>query len=161
MTIFDYENLFWSKVDKTNDCWLWTAAKDANGYGKYSIAKIGNFRAHRLSLMYRGITIPKGYVVMHKCDNPSCVNPEHLQVGTIQENNLDKLTKNRQSKPKGMRNSRSKLTDDQVREIKSRAIVGHRSGYNNGSNLKQLAEEFNVSIETIRLIANTQTWSHI
>ena len=86
-----YIDLFWAKVDKSGNCWNWTAAKDIDGYGKYSIAKKGSWRAHRFSLLVSGVEIPEGKIVLHHCDNPSCVNPAHLSVGTVQDNNLDKL----------------------------------------------------------------------
>lgn len=156
-----YINSFWKKVNKTQDCWIWVAAKDKDGYGKFSIAKVGNFRAHRFSLMVQGVDVPKDKVVMHKCDNPSCVNPDHLTVGTVQENNQDKHNKNRQKSAHGIVNAQSKLTDDQAKDIRSRAVVGSRTGYNNGSNLKELALEFNVCVDTIRLIARNKIWRHL
>jgi len=149
-------DLFWTKVNKTDSCWNWTAAKCRDGYGLYSIKKLGQFKAHRFSLMIEGVDIPKGYVVMHHCDNPSCVNP-----ATVQENNKDKQNKGRQSFPKGTANAGAKLTDDQVRDIKARAKVGSRVGYNNGSNIKELAIEYKVSTETIRLISRGIIWDHI
>jgi len=156
-----YIDAFWSKVDKTTDCWNWRAAKCRDGYGLYGIRHIGQFKAHRFSLMLSGVSIPKGYVVMHRCDNPSCVNPEHLKPATVQENNKDKQIKGRQSFPKGTANAGAKLTDDQVRDIKARAIVGSRVGYNNGSNIKEIAAEYNVIPETVRLIARGHIWKHI
>ena len=156
-----YIDLFWNKVDKTDTCWNWTAYKDRDGYGIFGIKNVGQFKAHRFSLMLEGVDIPKGYVVMHHCDNPSCVCPEHLKPATIQENNKDKQNKGRQSLPKGTANAGAKLTDDQVRDIKARAQVGNRVGYNNGSNIKELAVEYKVSTETIRLIARGVTWDHI
>jgi len=155
---------FWSKVIKMDGCWLWKAAHCRDGYGLYSIKINGigkQYKAHRFVKLIQGESIPPGYVVLHSCDNPGCVNPDHLRIGTVQENNLDKLAKNRQVGPKGQKNSKSKLTDQQVRDIKKRAQVGHRVGYNNGSNLKQLAKEYGTCIDTIRLIARNKTWRHI
>ena len=156
-----YIDLFWNKVDKTDTCWNWTAYKDRDGYGIFGIKNVGQFKAHRFSLMLEGVDIPKGYIVMHHCDNPSCVNPYHLKPATIQENNKDKQNKGRQSLPKGTANAGAKLTDEEVRDIKARAQVGNRVGYNNGSNIKELASEYKVSTETIRLIARGITWDHI
>lgn len=155
-----YVDLFWKKVDKSNSCWTWKAAKDIDGYGKFSIANHGSYRAHRVAALLSGIEIPEGHVVMHLCDNPSCCNPSHLRVGTIQENNLDKINKRRQKGAVGSLNARSKLTEEQVLDIKQRAIVGSRTGYNNGSNLKEIAKEYGVCVDTIRLIARDKTWSH-
>lgn len=156
-----YKDVFWSKVQKTDDCWHWTAGKCRDGYGVYSIKKIGQFKAHRFSLMLQGITIPQGYIVMHHCDNPSCVNPAHLAPATVAENNKDKHNKNRQRAAPGELNARSKLSELQVKDIRARAIVGARVGYNNGSNLKSLAKEYGVCVDTIRLIARNKIWTHI
>lgn len=156
-----YIDLFWNKVDKTDTCWNWTAYKDRDGYGIFGIKNLGQFKAHRFSVMLKGIDIPEGYVVMHHCDNPSCVNPAHLKPATVAENNLDKKLKNRQSKLKGELNAGSKLTESQVKDIRSRVIVGSRRGYNNNSNIKELATEYKVCNDTIRLIAHRKIWSHI
>ena len=79
---------FMCKVKKTRSCWEWTACKDINGYGKYRIDNKLKY-AHRVSYnLYKG-KIKKGHCIMHKCDNPSCVNPDHLLVGTQKDNILD------------------------------------------------------------------------
>jgi len=156
-----YIDKFWDKVDKTDSCWNWTAAKCRDGYGLYSIKHIGQYKAHRFSLMLQGIDIPRGYVVMHHCDNPSCVRPEHLKPATVAENNLDKKIKGRSPIQLGESNGGAKLTEQQVKDIRSRAVVGARSGYNNGSNLKELANEYKVCTDTIRLIARRKIWNHI
>jgi hypothetical protein len=154
-------DLFWTKVNKTDSCWTWTAYKDRDGYGIFGIKNKGQFKAHRFSLMLEGVDIPKGYVVMHHCDNPSCVRPEHLKPATVAENNLDKKLKGREARQKGESNAGSKLTESQVKDIRNRATVGLRTGYNNGSNLKQLAVEYKVCVDTIRLIAHKKIWKHI
>lgn len=156
-----YIDLFWNKVDKTDTCWNWTAYKDRDGYGIFGIKNVGQFKAHRFSLMLEGVDIPKGYIVMHHCDNPSCVCPEHLKPATVAENNLDKKLKGREARQKGESNAGSKLTESQVRDIRNRANVGLRTGYNNGSNLKELAVEYKVCVDTIRLIAHKKIWKHI
>jgi hypothetical protein len=86
---------FMSKVDKTDDCWLWTCMKDRDGYGLFGLDG-KQWRAHRFMMhITEGLSVDKP-VVMHTCDNPPCVNPKHLINGTIQDNNLDKLLKGRQ-----------------------------------------------------------------
>jgi len=88
---------FWSKVDKGGDCWLWTASKRPTGYGHFHINLGGKYRmhyAHRIAMYLEGHDI-KNKCVLHKCDNPSCVKPDHLYVGTPKENYADMITRGR------------------------------------------------------------------
>jgi hypothetical protein len=157
---------FWSKVTKTNSCWSFNSAKDRDGYHAFSYKILGQNKykktgAHRFMLMVNNITIPPGYVVCHRCDNPSCVNPDHLFVGTVADNNLDKKLKGRQRAPKGEKQGKASLTNEQAREIRSRAVVGWRVGYNNGSNIPQLAKEYGVPRELIRRIARNELYKDV
>lgn len=86
---------FWSKVQRTNGCWLWTASKDAFGYGRFSAAE----RAHRHSWTLAHGAIPDGLCVLHRCDTPACVNPAHLFLGTRADNVADMVTKGRHINP--------------------------------------------------------------
>lgn len=132
-----------SKVDTSGECWLWIGATNNRGYGSQ-----GRHMAHRMSHeIFNGPT--SGKVVMHSCDNPSCVKPTHLTVGTQSENLQDMARK--------MRNNTSKLSVEQVLEIRARYVrTGHRT-----SNRRQLAEEYGVQPGTIKAIALRRIWSHV
>jgi len=85
---------FFDKINKTDTCWLWNSYVDKDGYGKFRFNK-KDHRAHRFSyILYKGI-IPKDLCICHFCDQPACVNPNHLWVGTKKENNQDRALKNR------------------------------------------------------------------
>jgi hypothetical protein len=108
---------FWLHVDKRSaatGCWPWTAAK-TNGYGSFSMPDRTRVRAHRFSYELHFGKIPPGLMVMHSCDNPACVNPDHLSVGTNLDNCLDKVCKDR---------SGFKLRAGQVRAIRQQAAAG-------------------------------------
>lgn len=93
-------HLFWKKIKKTDTCWLWTAScKGNNGYGAF---KVDHKLEHAHRVMYRLVfgEIPKGLQVLHRCDNPKCVNPDHLFIGTIRNNMDDMVKKGRHLKVK-------------------------------------------------------------
>ena len=87
---------FWTKVEKSDGCWKWLGAK-TSGYGYLSAGGRGSgvVRAHRLSYEIHHGPIPDGLLVRHKCDNPECVNPEHLEVGTHADNTMDMMLRKR------------------------------------------------------------------
>lgn len=88
---------FWAKVDKTGDCWLWTASVHEKGQDCYGIIVVNykRIRAHTLAWKMTYGDIPSGMNVLHKCDNPRCVNPEHLFLGTLNDNVQDCIRKGR------------------------------------------------------------------
>ncbi len=88
---------FWPKVQKSDGCWTWLAAKDHLGYGKIGAGtrKEGELLAHRASWIINNGAIPDGLVVCHRCDNPSCVRPDHLFLGTMKDNTMDMVRKGR------------------------------------------------------------------
>lgn len=79
------EERFWDKVDKSGDCWQWTAGKDKDGYGQFKVDG-RSLRAHRVSCEISGSPVPTGLQVDHMCHNTSCVKPEHLQIVTNKQN---------------------------------------------------------------------------
>ena len=145
-----YKDLFWAKVKKSDGCWEWQAAKCRDGYGLFSIANVRQYKAHRLMLELQGETVPSNMIVMHTCDNPSCVNPDHLRIGTVQENNQDKLTKNRQKGAVGSSNGRSLLSEELIVQIR-----------HDPRHYTAIAAELNVHPETIRMAKTNTTWKHV
>lgn len=134
--------------EPNSGCWIWTKAVDRDGYGR--IWYEGETQpAHRISFLnYKG---PLGnYQVLHKCDNPSCVNPDHLFLGTNQDNMIDKKNKGRCNPPIGVRSGTAKLTDDVVRSI--RAAEGK---------YKELSKIFGISPAQICRIKSGTRWSHV
>jgi hypothetical protein len=157
-------------VNETTGCWEWKLSTSHHGYGQ-CFHPIENKvkRAHRVSYELFIGTIPPGVLVLHKCDNRKCVNPEHLFLGTSQSNTDDMMQKGRDKFPKpgskppgsfkvGVDHAKSKLTEEQVLEIRRRAIRGNR--YYTG-NKRELAKEFGVAYTTITAIVRGICWNHI
>lgn len=88
---------FWSKVNKTEGCWLWTAGRFSNGYGVFYNGK-SNTRAHRFSWALEHGEVPENLYVLHRCDNRRCVNPAHLFLGTAADNAIDMVNKGRSTR---------------------------------------------------------------
>lgn len=155
------EHRFWKNVqmESKNECWKWLGKKDSHGYGEIRIFEEGKRerkleKAHRISwrLMFHK-SIPKGVFICHHCDNPGCVNPYHLFLGTHLDNMLDKKHKGRCNSPKGESHSFHKLTEQQVKEIKSIKIKY--------GDLTRLAKKYGVTKQAIKLIVNGKNWAHL
>jgi len=164
-----YIDRFWTyvKIAGPDDCWEWTAAKTKKmKHGYFNIRLNGEFKqigAHKVSLMIQGITIPKGLVVMHICDNPSCVNPAHLQIGTYKDNSHDMIQKGRNVHVKGENHRLAIITEDIARKIKSEIVIitdipGRKT---KKTNYSQLAKKYNVPRHIVDGIGNNLTWKHI
>lgn len=129
---------FWAMVDKTPTCWNYTGAKTEFGYGyigrggKHGGATV----THRVSWVLHHGEIPSGIQVLHKCDNPKCVRPDHLFLGTQKDNMQDASKKGR------CRNGREKLTEPMAKALRDRYTAG-------GISMKKLGREFNVSAMSV------------
>lgn len=111
------ENRFWYHVDKSGECWIWTASCGEKGYGQFKVGKTME-RAHRVAWELENGPIPDGIDVLHTCDNRKCCNPKHLFLGTDLDNMRDMINKGRDRKALGENASRARLTTIQVTEIK-------------------------------------------
>lgn len=144
---------FWTKVIKTDYCWLWQGSL-AKGYGQIRLQALSEIKSHRISWVLAHGKIPNGMKVLHSCDVRNCVNPAHLFLGTTQDNIKDKIEKSRHKgwklpfgTQRGEKNSHAKLTNEQVQEIRTR--------YSNGeTNQSKLAREYEVGQPQIWRIVN-------
>ncbi len=143
---------FWAKVIKTDACWLWNGAINNMGYGMINIGNRHAKTAHRISWLLNIGEIPPGMCVLHHCDNPKCVNPNHLFLGTQKENAIDREQKGRS--PLGEQRPNAKLSNNDVIEIKKLIINGKLS-------LRAISRKYNVCLATIRQIVTGRTWSHV
>lgn len=140
---------FLSKVSKTDTCWIWKSYKNWQGYGR---AKIGNseFPAHRVSYELFNGNVPEDKFVLHSCDNPGCVNPNHLFLGTQDDNMKDMSSKDRSCF--GEKCASHKLTEEEVREI--------RDLYPSIS-YSQLGIKYGVSTQNIAHIVKRRSWIRV
>ena len=140
---FDY---YADKSRGPDACWPWKGATNKDGYGKTWVS--GKFlQAHRLSWELANGPIPVGLSICHKCDNPPCVNPQHLFTGTTAANMADRNRKGRHAH--GARHYRAKLNAEQVVSIRNDTRVG-----------RVIAEEYGIHTETVYGIKNRWSWKH-
>lgn len=144
---------FWSKVDTSGDCWVWTGTLLSTGYGVIHLTSTQPVGAHRFSYELAYGPISKGLCVCHTCDNPPCVRPDHLFLGTHTENMRDKMAKGRHHYMRGERVNGAKLTEDQVIEIRRRIVHGEPR--------HDLANEYGVSKATIVDVCSGRSWKHV
>ncbi|MEU1293020.1 HNH endonuclease [Streptomyces sp. NPDC005840] len=153
------EASFWAKVRKTKTCWLWTAGQFGHsGYGSFSVKVDGrtrSVRTHRHSWELANGPIPEGKHVLHRCDTPLCVRPEHLFLGDALMNAQDKVAKGRlrRGDAKGEANGHAKLTETDVRAIRTRVAAGESQA--------ALAREFRVTAQSVCDIVKRRRWKHV
>ena len=140
-------------VNPVTNCWEWQANRYYNGYGHINVDKKTLF-VHRYSYEYYFGSFDKSLCVLHKCDNRKCINPDHLFLGTRDENMKDMVSKNRQAK--GIDNGTNKLSEIDVIEIKKTLSEKIYKGL-----ITQLSKKYKVSRAVIYDIKNGKSWSHI
>lgn len=144
---------FWEKVAiRPSGCWEWTACVSHNGYGRITI-DYTTYPSHRVAYYLYNNIDPLEKLVLHKCDNPPCVNPFHLWIGTTQDNARDRCAKGRNADIRGSKNPVSILTADDVLQI--------RHLYKNGNTQREIAKQFNIHFGNIWCIVNRKSWKHI
>src|SRR5688572_10549788 len=158
---------FWKKVKKNKKCWTWRACKSITGYGEFCF-KNKMIAAHRFSwIMFYKKTIAKGKFILHRCDNPPCVRPSHLFLGTAKDNALDTAKKGRNGMHthpekicRGEKHGMAILSSKDVRYIRSQRL-GPKHSKKQKMTLKELAKRFGVSYNTICQIAHKRIWKHV
>ncbi len=148
--------LFWKNIEKTDGCWLWRGHRNKLGYGRM---QVGDWRnnawiayAHRVSYAVN-IEQPFSLLVLHKCDNPSCVNPAHLFIGTQEANMHDMDSKNRRVHAHGEKGGAAKMTNEKVLEM--------RALHANGKTRAEIGRLFGLGFTATDKIIKRETWKHI
>jgi len=156
---------FWANVEIKGqaDCWEWKLSKTRKGYGQYRFNGV-MMQTHRIAWALTNGDIPQGKLVCHKCDNPGCVNPLHLFLGTHFDNMADMVSKGRQikgdihparmfkGKVVGSKNGRSKITEDDADQIRQLYSMG-------GIKQKELGEKFGINQRTVSTIVTGKNWN--
>lgn len=147
---------FWSRIHKGDGCWEWTWSKDNKGYGMMGMPSRNAVKVHRISWAIHYGQIPEGLCVLHHCDNPPCVRPDHLFVGTNLDNIINKMEKGRAALPmiRGEGHGLAKLNAEQVLQIRELYATGKFS-------YREVGERFGVFLTNIRSIVKRESWKHI
>lgn len=150
---------FWSRVDKTDGCWFWIGGKNKRGYGRVCYRGV-DLLAHRV-MLYWFKRIPslsklksvKSGITLHSCDNPSCVNPDHLCVGTAADNMKGAYERGRVPSKQGERGPLAKLSDRDALDVLLATTVGVARS--------DLANKYNVNRSSIDSVVNGKTFKHV
>lgn len=136
---------------RADGCWLWVGFRDLNGYGRLNVDGVPVI-ASRLSYQLHYGEIPDGKHVCHKCDNPPCVNPDHLFLGTPKDNTADMINKGRDRRRglPGVSHHAARLTDEIVRFVRCSDMTD-----------AEAARKFDVSRATIHAVRHRKTWTHL
>lgn len=141
---------FWVKVQKGDGCWEWSATKNNRGYGMVGI-NYHHYLAHRISYLIHNGPFQKRAKVLHKCDNPKCVNPEHLFLGSMKDNTKDMLEKGRGAV--GTRSIHAKVTEDDVLQMRIMS--------SEGASTAEIARRFGLTPGTVSVAVRGLKWKHV
>jgi len=163
----DADKWFWSYVDKTDTCWLWRGMRNKEGYGLVGIpgrSQPRKNRAHRVAYELANGPIPKGLFVCHKCDNPSCVRPDHLFLGTANDNSQDMVSKGRvvhgevhyfhihpEESSRGERHGCHKMTVEKVQSLRREYDAGNH-------NYAELGYKYGIGDTQAWRLAHRKSW---
>lgn len=152
-----FTSRFWAKVQRSDACWLWTGCRNRLGYGRIACGGVtfNSILANRASWILHFGPIPEGKCVLHSCDNPPCVNPNHLFLGTHDDNMKDMVLKERATcaDHHGEANGQAKLTTGQVQEIRLLYAAGDLTQ-------RELGKQFHVARRTVGAITSGTNWKH-
>ena len=135
--------------EPNSGCWLWLANLDNKGYGRITVPNLGFVGAHRVSWEIANKRKTKKFI-LHKCDNPACVNPDHLYAGTQRDNIRDRTQRNRWRPDRGMAHANAKLTDENILAIR-----------NDLRSQRKIALDYKISQAAVSLIKTRRRWTHV
>ncbi len=145
MKLLRLEERFWPNVRKSNGCWEWTGPKEGQGYGAIYL------KAHIVSYELLVGEVPRGVMVFHRCDNPGCVNPDHLYLGNHSDNAKDAYRNGKKLRLYGKKKPATKLSDDEVKGIRRKY---HKEKVSQAS----LGKEYGVTQAQISRIVRAKVW---
>ncbi|HLL75570.1 MAG TPA: HNH endonuclease [Pyrinomonadaceae bacterium] len=155
------QNRFWHKVDMSGGqdvCWLWTGYVRESGYGVCCFRAV-EYKAHRIAFFLSNGLLRTDMLVLHSCDNRRCCNPQHLRQGTPRQNSQDSVKRGRNTRLRGERNGKAKLTRgrvDSIRKMLRNVAAGRLKMYQ-----YQIAEQHGVSAATVSYLKNGGRWDHV
>ncbi len=146
---------FKKKINKTEGCWLWIGKSNSKGYGRFNLNQ-KEMGAHRVAYFLKYGPFDYKLLVCHSCDNPICVNPKHLWLGTDRDNSDDKIKKDRHVY--GEELPQTKLTKEEVLKIIERCKNNY---WKRNGRVKEVAAEFNICAANVYAILDGRSWSHL